>query len=298
MESTGPTVNIQTTEPECTTAETKAAEGESDYVNVLEEDPSGDSSGDPTDACVIESVECASVDQLLATDTGSDHDGKVSEKTEEVEESEGREDADLEEVVKSEDSESSFRFIVAPAVISEREETQPPEEEQREGEAAESCSEEVGFENHTEQSEVDGKRVQFSEEVQYFQGQDIPSELEETIEEAEEDRDEGGQKVTSEPLPFEKERYHHPMTDSSEDEAEGAKEEQHVDEETEEFVKVEDVNEEPKAEEEVEKSRPQEETEAPTSACDDLEPSPVSKLEVTPRQLQWPPPQSCNFTCS
>lgn len=85
-------------------------------------------------------------------------------------------------------------------------------------------------------AEVDGKKVQFSAEVQYFKEEEFPTELEHTIEEEEEERS-GNLQCSEEedkkegfpdtskglPLPYEKERYHYAQ-ESSDDELERTEE--------------------------------------------------------------------------
>lgn len=287
-ESTGPTVNIQTTEaakaePVRTTAElivetvsAEPAEGELDYVVVLQVDISGKSLGDPPADSVSceksgvpgiappseELQQCASVEQVaekqaVATNLGLDESmcgssalpesavlsSAAENENEEAIDEEG-EDAGVEaEALMSKDESDGFRFTVAPAYIgdSDKEEKLPStEEEHSEGEAAESCLEALedelaGFKNIGERkhTEVDGKRVQFSNEVQYFEDQEFPTELEDGIEEVDEERDEcstaedeGRKTDILKPLPFEKEKYYYVQMDSSEDEMERTEEEE------------------------------------------------------------------------
>uniref|UniRef100_A0A8C9XB31 FERM domain-containing protein n=1 Tax=Sander lucioperca TaxID=283035 RepID=A0A8C9XB31_SANLU len=116
------------------------------------------------------------------------------------------------------------------------------EEEHDKGEAAESCLQALeedladcknaGERKHTE---VDGKRVQFSNEVQYFVEQEFPTELENGIEEVDEEIDEcshaegEGQKSFSDilkHLPSEKEKCYYAQMDSSNKEMERTEEEE------------------------------------------------------------------------
>ncbi|TNN88460.1 Band 4.1-like protein 3 [Liparis tanakae] len=139
----------------------------------------------------------------------------------------------------------SFRFTVAPAYIRycDKEEKLPltnkqPDEE----EVAQSCLEALEDEflhlkntGEGERTEVDGKRVQFANHVQYFEKQAFPSELEGGPEEVDRDAEKGsaagdesreGFPDVLKSLPFEKEKYHHAQSDSSEDEGEAAEDEE------------------------------------------------------------------------
>lgn len=293
-ESTGPTVNIQTTEaaqaePVSTTAElalktmsTEPAEGGLDYVVVLQEDINDSSLRDPpVDYVTCEKSGITSIapssDQLqqcapeelvaekqpVATHVGLDESlsGSIAppetevltlaaeKENEEVIDEEG-EDAGVEgQTLTSKDENDVFRFTVAPAYIRdcEKEEKLPStEDEHSEGEAVESALEALEEElaglkdaGEIEHTEVDGKRVQFSDKVQYFEEQEISTEkikkeLKDGIEEVDEERDEcspaedEGQKTFPDilkHLPFEKEKYHYAPIDSSEDEMERTEEE-------------------------------------------------------------------------
>uniref|UniRef100_A0A671VS50 Erythrocyte membrane protein band 4.1 like 3 n=1 Tax=Sparus aurata TaxID=8175 RepID=A0A671VS50_SPAAU len=249
--STGPTVNIQTTEaakaePVHTAAEltvktisAESAEGELDDV-VLQEDVIGSSSslgGTQSDAPSErleqdESVELVAEKELVSTNLGLDESMSacsalpesgvltlIAEKEiEEVIDEEG-EDAGVEgEAMASKD-----RFTVAPSYIRDykKDDKMPSAEEEKSGVEA------ADFENRGEGTctEVDGKRVQFSNEVQYFEEQEVPAELEDDIEEVDEEMDECSPakdeaQKTAKPLPFEKEKYHYAQMDSSEDETE------------------------------------------------------------------------------
>ncbi len=278
-ESTGPTVNIQTTEaaeaePVHATAEfavkTMPAEGALDYVVVLQEDISGGILGDPR----ADSVSCeksdvagialsseeleqrASVEQVAEEQAVATHLGLVeglcgssalpeaavlssaAEKENEEAIDEEGEDAGVERVaIMSKDESDCSRFTVARAYIGDSEKEEKllsTEEEHSEGEAAESCLEALAdFKNAGERKhiEVDGKRVQFSNEVQYFEEQEFPTESEDGIEEADEERDEcspaedEGRNILKR-LPFEKEKYYYVQMDSSEDEIERTEEEE------------------------------------------------------------------------
>ncbi|XP_074508058.1 band 4.1-like protein 3b isoform X12 [Sebastes fasciatus] len=271
VESTGPTVNIQTTaaakavlvhmtaELTVRAMSAEPAEGEIDYVVVLHKDISGDSLGDsPSKSGIPGTVlssqqlrQCASVElvaEIQSTDLGLDESMSGSSTSpesaaltlaaekgnEEVIDEEG-EDAGVEgEVFMSKDENDGFRFTVAPVYIRDWEkEEKPPStgEEHDEGEAAESCSETLEEELvDLGNTGVDGKRVQFSTEVQYFEEQ---AEFENGIEEVDEERDECShaederqKSFSDKPLPFEKEKYYHARMDSSEDEMERTEEEE------------------------------------------------------------------------
>lgn len=350
--STGPTVNIQTTEaakaePVHTAAEltvktisAESAEGELDDV-VLQEDVIGSSSslgGTQSDAPSErleqdESVELVAEKELVSTNLGLDESMSacsalpesgvltlIAEKEiEEVIDEEG-EDAGVEgEAMASKD-----RFTVAPSYIRDykKDDKMPSAEEEKSGVEA------ADFENRGEGTctEVDGKRVQFSNEVQYFEEQEVPAELEDDIEEVDEEMDECSPakdeaQKTAKPLPFEKEKYHYAQMDSSEDEteeeeADGKREEleEEYDEEelklaedgvdekasaarevgmasTEEMVQTEEL------EEEVDEQDKMFSPHEVTSGTSLTHPPPaVSQSEVTMRQLQWPPPWHCNPT--
>ncbi|TKS79536.1 Band 4.1-like protein 3 4.1B [Collichthys lucidus] len=272
-ESTGPMVNIQTTEaaeaePVHVTVELTAraepADGQLDHAVVLQEDSGGNSLGDPpADSDVVKnlqpqqsaSVELVAEKQPVATnlglgerlsDSGDLPESAVLTLAAENEEviDEDREDAGAEgQELASKDENDAFRFTIASAYIRDykKRETQPPaEEEDSEGEAAECCLEDLeeelaGFENTGENTEVDGKRVQFSDEVKYFEEQENPTELKDDTEEVDEDRDEcspaGDEEQKSfpdimKPLPFKKEKYYYVQMDSSEDEMERTEEEE------------------------------------------------------------------------
>lgn len=343
--STGPTVNIQTTEAakaesvhtaaELTvkTISAEPAEGELDDV-VLQEDGIGSSSslgGTQSDAPSErleqdESVELVAEKELVSTNLGLDESMSAcsallesgvltliaEREIEEVIDEEG-EDAGVEgEAMASKD-----RFTVAPAYIRDykKDEKMPSAEAEKSGVEA------ADFENIGEGTctEVDGKRVQFSYEVQYFEEREVPAELEDDIEEVDEEMNEYSQK-TAKALPFEKEKYHYTQTDSSEDEteeeeADGKREEleEEYDEEmklaendvdekasaarevgmasTEEIVQNEELEEE--VDEQDKKLSPHE----VTSGTSLSHPPPdVSQSEVTMRQIQWPPPRHCNPT--
>uniref|UniRef100_A0A8C9X7V4 FERM domain-containing protein n=1 Tax=Sander lucioperca TaxID=283035 RepID=A0A8C9X7V4_SANLU len=277
VESTGPTVNIQTTEaaktePVHTTAELTVGTMSADYVVVLQEDISGNTlgnppatSGIPGNAPSLEQLQpCASVElvaekQPVATHSGSDESLSGSSTSlgssvltlaaekgnEEVIDDKG-EDAGVKGVaLMSQHENDGFRLTVAPAYIRDckKEDKLPSmEEEHDKGEAAESCLQALeedladcknaGERKHTE---VDGKRVQFSNEVQYFVEQEFPTELENGIEEVDEEIDEcshaegEGQKSFSDilkHLPSEKEKCYYAQMDSSNKEMERTEEEE------------------------------------------------------------------------
>lgn len=365
-ESTGPTVNIQTTEAAkaepvhrtaALTVKAMCAGGEIDHVVTLQEGIGGDSLVDATENSSEQLQQCASV-QLVAekqpaeTQLGLDESMSggfpesaaltfaAEKEYEEVIDEEGDGAGVEQEVSKGEHG--GFRFTVAPAYIRdcEREEKQPStEEEHSQGEAAESCLEAsdeelAGFKNAGERkhTEVHGKRVQFSNEVQYFKEQEFLTELEDFIEEVDEEIDEcspaedGGEKTFADvlkPLPFEKEKYYYAQTDSSEDEMERTEEEDGKKEELEEEYGEEELklaedsvdkkreddtaSEEVKEEEivqtevlEVEEIEEQDQKSSPhrvtqTEPLNLTHPPPaVSQSEVTLHQLQWPLP--CNLT--
>lgn len=349
--STGPTVNIQTTEaakaePVHTAAEltvktisAKLAEGELDDV-VLQEDVIGSNSsvGDTQSDAPSEkleqdeSVELVAEKELVSTHLGLDESMSacsalpesavltlIAEKEiEEVIAEEG-EDAGVEgEAMASKD-----RFTVAPAYIRDykKDDKMPSTEEENGGVEA------ADFENTGEGTctEVDGKRVQFSNKVQYFEEQEVPAESEDDIEEVDEEMDECSpgkdeiQKATK-PLPFEKEKYHYAQTDSSEDEteeeeADGKREE--LEEEYDEELKlaedgvdekasaaredgmaaIEEIVQTEELEEEVDEQDKKFSPHEATSGASLTRPPPdVSQSEVTMQQLQWPPPRHCNPT--
>uniref|UniRef100_A0A4W6FPI4 Erythrocyte membrane protein band 4.1 like 3 n=1 Tax=Lates calcarifer TaxID=8187 RepID=A0A4W6FPI4_LATCA len=384
-ESTGPTVNIQTTEaakaePVLTTVElavktvsAEPAEREPGGVVMLHRDISDNSPGDPLADSVnceksvisgtapsLEQVqECASVKaemQPVATSLGSDEslsDSRVvpepavlslaaEKENKEAIDKEG-EDAGVEwEELMSKNENYGFSFTVTPAYIrdceEEEENSSSAEEEHKKEEAAESCVEALEDElrdlkhaRERQQTEVDGKRVQFSNEVQYFEEEEFPTELEDGFEEVDE-----GHKIfpgISKPLPFEKEKYYHVQTDSSEDEMEKMEEEEmnakgeeepkkYDEEELDSKPKEGCVDEKASEERDVmvseevklvqaevlKKEEMQEQDwkssshelpliEPPTSdTALTHSPPAMSQLEVTLHQLQWPKPRPCNFT--
>lgn len=385
-ESTGPTVNIQTTEaakaePASTTAElavktmsAEPAEGELDYVVVLQKDISGSSLGDPPAdpvGCKNDgipgtvpsseqlqqrvSVDLVTEKQPVAAHVGLDESLSGSsaqpesagltlaaeKENEEVIDEQG-EDAGVDgEALTSKDENDGFRFTVAPAYIGERDEEEKPpsaEEERDKGEAVASALEaleeelagfkEAGERKHTE---VDGKRVQFSDKVQYFVEQELPAELEDGIEDVDEERDEyspAGQKTFPDilkPLPSEKEKYYYVQMDSSEDEMERTEEEEadgkkeeledECDEEEPKLKMAEDCVDEKASEvredvevfEEVLEKGEIEEQDQQSSEVTLTGPltsdaplthplPPGSQSEVTLHQLQWLQPGPCNLT--
>lgn len=272
--STGPTVNIQTAEaaqaePVHTTAEltmsAESAEGELDYA---QEDVSGISSpaqsGFPCTAPPSEQLQqCASVEQVaekqpVATNLGLNESLSGSSASlesavtlaaergnEEVIDEEGEDTGVEGETSMSKHRNDGFRFTVAPAYIrdSEKEEKlTSAEDEHNEEQAVERClkalEEELADCKDTEErthTEVDGKRVQFSNKVQYFEEQEFPTEFENGVEEVDEDtggclpaEDERPKSFPDilKPLPSEKEKYYCAQMDGSEDETERAEEEE------------------------------------------------------------------------
>ncbi|XP_067462507.1 band 4.1-like protein 3 isoform X5 [Thunnus thynnus] len=243
-ESTGPTVNIQTTEaakaePVHTTAaeleltvktiSAEAAEGKLDWAVVSQEDRNSNNLGDQSVSCeksgIPDSAPSVSDSSYLPESAALAAAGKEFVEVTDVEGEDTlmtEEDAPM-----SKDKNYDFRFTVAPAYIRDGEKEKHSEEEL----AAE--AELAGERKHTE---VDGKRVQFSSEVQYFEGDEFPTELEDGIEEVDEEEDECSPACNSpnipKYLPFEKEKYHHVQTDSSEDEVERIEKEEETKEGT------------------------------------------------------------------
>lgn len=265
--------------------------------------------------------QCTSVEVMAATNLGLDEslsgsgallESAVLTCASEKKDEEG-EDAGIEGVVlMSKNEKDSFRFTVDPAYIKDcgKEEKLVSTEEEH---AAERMH-----------AEVNGKRVQFSNEVQYFE-EEIPTELEDCIEEEDEEMDEysppEGLKTISDSLKlllFEKEKCYYVQTDSSEDELQrteedemNGKKEELKDEYDVELEVVEDgvdgkasaeredcVPSEEVREGEVESS-PHEVTQTEPLASDVSLPRPPSAVmqpEVTLHQLQWPQPRPCNLT--
>ncbi|XP_069366809.1 band 4.1-like protein 3 isoform X16 [Paralichthys olivaceus] len=273
-ESTGPTVNIQTTEvAEAESAHTAAelavtmsaepGEGELGCIIMLHRDSSDSSSADPTadsvncEKCVIpgsapssEQVQqCASVKaemQPVATAPGFDESLSDSSALPEPAEMENKEAIDEEgenagvdrESLVSENENVCINFTVTPAYIGgcEKEEKFSSTEV-----AVESCLEyeltDLKHAKERNQTEVDiGKRVQFSHEVQYFEEEEVPTELKNCIEEVDEcspaeDEEQKTSADIQKSLSFEKEKYHYPQTDSSDDEVERMEGEEEEEEE-------------------------------------------------------------------
>lgn len=170
------------------------------------------------------------------------------------------------------------------------------------------------------QTEVNGKRVHFSNEVQYFEEEEFSTELEDCIEEVDEEIDECSplqeQKTfldSLKPLPFKKEKYYYVQMDSSEDEIkiteedemDGRKEELTDEYDEEQELAEDDVDEREdgvpseKVREGEMESIPHELTQTEPLASDaslTRPPPAVSQSEVTLHQLQWPQPQPCNLT--
>ncbi|XP_044223001.1 band 4.1-like protein 3 isoform X7 [Thunnus albacares] len=243
-ESTGPTVNIQTTEaakaePVHTTAaeleltvktiSAEPAEGKLDWAVVSQEDRNSNNLGDQSVSCeksgIPDSAPSVSDSSYLPESAALAAAGKEFAEVTDVE----REDTLMteEDALMSKDKNYDFRFTVAPAYIRDGEKEKHSEEEHA------SEAELAGERKHTE---VDGKRVQFSSEVQYFEGDEFPTELEDGIEEVDEEEDECSPACNSpnvpKYLPFEKEKYHHVQTDSSEDEVERIEKEEETKEGT------------------------------------------------------------------
>lgn len=224
--STGPTVNIQNTQAakaeQVHTAvklavKTMSAEGQRDNAVALQDDNWGKTSGDPPERFGVlvivfsakQPQQCTSLKMVMAdqhpvaTDVGLDErlsgssalweSAALSSVTEKEDEEGG--DANTEGgVLKSENEEDGFRFTVDPSSIKEKkEEKLLSSEEDHGGEAAESWVKalEQQLAGEREQMEENGRRVHFSHEVQYFEDEGFPAELEECVEEMDEELDEG-----------------------------------------------------------------------------------------------------------
>ncbi|XP_071346481.1 band 4.1-like protein 3 isoform X2 [Trachinotus anak] len=241
------------------TMSAEPAGGELDCAVMLHRDISDNSSGDPpadsdngeksvipgSEPSLEQVQQCASVKaemQPAAATSGfdeslSDHSAlpkfavlnlAAEKENKEVIDELGEEAGVEGETLMLKSEKKSLIFTVNPAYTRgcEKEEKQ---EHNTEG-AAERCLEasedELTGLNRTregEQTEVDGKRVQFSDEVQYFEEEESPRELEGSIEEVDEcSPTEDGHSFPAvlKPLPFEKEKYYHVQVDSSEDEME------------------------------------------------------------------------------
>lgn len=232
--STGPTVNIQNTQaPKAEqvhtavklTVKTMSAEGQLDNAVALQEDNWGKTSGDPPERFGVlvtvfsakQPQQCTSLKMEMAeqhpvaTDVGLDErlsgssalweSAALTSVTEKEDEEGG--DANTEgRVLKSENEEDGFRSTADPSSIKEKKEGKlPSSEEDHGGEAAESWVKalEQQLAGEREQMEENGRRVHFSNEVQYFEDEEFPTELEDCIEEMDEELDEGsppeGQKI-------------------------------------------------------------------------------------------------------
>lgn len=227
--STGPTVNIQNTQ--ATKAEqvhtavklavkTMSAQGQLDNAVELQEDNWGKTSGYPPERFGVlvtafsskQPQQCTSLKMLMAEKQPVATDGELDERlsgnsalwesaaltsvTEKKDEEGG--DANTEgRVLKSENEEGGFRFTVDPASVKEKKEgKQPSSEEDHGGEAAESWVKALEqLAGESEQMEENGRRVHFSNEVQYFEDQEFPTELEDGIEEMAEGSPPEGHKI-------------------------------------------------------------------------------------------------------
>lgn len=369
-ESTGPTVNIQTTEaamaePVHTTAAeleltvktmtAGPAEGGLNCGVVSQADRSSNNlgvscekSGISDSAPSIEQVQkqCASVElvveiQPVATMSGLDKsladsshvpEAAAEKRFVEVINVEGEEDAPMmeEKPLMSKGGNYDFRFTVAPAYIRDCEEEERGEEETKEITLEEEVAD-VKNARERKLSEGEGKRVQFSSEVQYFEGDKFSTELEDSIEEVDEEEDHCALACNSKCSPFEKEKYHYVQADSSEDETERIQTEGKKEGPEEEFdeeeinvklgegcveEKVSEVREDGKKSEEEEKGQSEvlkkEETEEPDQKSSPhhvtltepltpdapltYSPPAVSQSEVTLHQLRWAQPGPCNLT--
>ncbi|KAK5919854.1 hypothetical protein CgunFtcFv8_023717 [Champsocephalus gunnari] len=262
-ESTGPTVNIQTSEAEQTTAE-----GGGDYVVVLHEDISDYSLEDAPGENDISSTEqlqkCASVELVAGHQTEAAHVGldesvcgsraltespeptSAAEKgNEEVLEEEGEHAGVEEEASMSNQENDRFRFVVAPVYVRDCEKEENltlKEDEPGEAESSlEALEEELESKNEREgkHTEVDGKRVKFSNEVQYFEEDKLPTDVDNGVEEVDEEKDECPHAQEEEremfrdivkTLSFDKEKFHYAQADSSEEEEMDEEKEEHEEE--------------------------------------------------------------------
>lgn len=288
-ESTGPTVNIHTTEaakpkPVHTSAEltvntasTEPAEEELECVVMLHRRVSDNSSAVlPADSVnneksvllgstssLVPVQQWASVPlktEILPVPTVLGLDEKGSDSSSLLEsavlnlaaekankkglDAEGGDAGVVGEVLMSEDENYDFKSAVAPAYVREREKEKKmssiEKEEHNKEESAEGCLdvlelELAGLKHERRQTEVNGKRVQFSNEVQYFKEEQFPTELEDGIEEVDEEVDhcspaenegKGNFPDIFKLFFFEKEKYYHLHMDSSEDEMERLEEEE------------------------------------------------------------------------
>ncbi|KAM7400245.1 hypothetical protein PAMA_004783 [Pampus argenteus] len=341
-ESTGPTVNIQTTEAAmaeavCTTAaeleltvktmSAEPAEGKLDGAVVSQEDRDGTNLRDQPVSCeksgIPDSVELVAEMQPVATSLWLDESLSDSGHLPESEvlnlaaekgfiegiDVEGEDSGMEQEALMSKDKNDGFRFTVAAAYIRDHEQEEDlasPKEAHREEEAVELGLEEeladVG--KHTE---VDGKKVQFSSEVQYFEGDDFPTKLEDDgIEEVDEEEVESSpahvSPDTCKYLPFEKEKYYYVQADSSEDETErvekeetGGKKEKCDEEEI-----GEKLTEDEKASDVREDVRESEEEEEEEGQTDVLKKEKTEEPEQNPNQVTRPEALTADapLTCS
>lgn len=340
--STGPTVNIQNTqaaeaEQVHTTAKltvkTMSAGGQLDNAVALQEDTWGKTLGDPPERLDVlvtvfsskQPQQCTSLKMLtaekqaVAADVGLDEtlsgssawweSAALTSVTDKKHEEGG--DANTEgRVLKSKNEKDGFRFTVGPASIKDKKEEKLPSSG---GEAAESrrvkaLERQMGGERR--QTEENGKRVHFSNEVQYYEDEEFPAELEDCIEEMDEELDEGSpperQKILLDRLnrlPFRKEKLYYVQMDHSEDETKRTEESQ-MDEKVEELNRDGDEEQDLADKEQASAEREdgvapaelwEEETDTGSNGLTPTEPltsdsSLASPSEVTLHQLQWPPP--------
>lgn len=359
-ESTGPTVNIPSTEavkaepphPTVTFMSAEPAEGEPDDVHVSREDIPGISSGDAPArpglagaAPLSEPLrQCASVELAAEIQPPATHLELDESLSAVLTSAEDKIDEEGEAFMEKHGNYScGFTVAAAPVGCGENEEKLllTNGEHNEEEEAAESCLEaleeellglnDTGERKHTE---VDGRRVQFSNQVQYFEEHVFPPGMENGFEEANKERDkcsraeDESQKSSPDNLkrlPFEKEKYYRAQMDRSEDGVETtdgeeeAPEEEHGEQELNlklaQYCLAEKVPEDLVSEEEIvhaeEKGEKEDEepkaishkvtlTE-PFASEGRLSPPPpaVTRSEVTRHQLEGvgaPQPRPCNLT--
>lgn len=342
---TEPTVNIQIIEAAKAKSvhtmnklavDTTSVEEQLDYQVALKEDICSSHLGQaPEQLGVLGSVssseqlqlqQCTSVEVMAAKNLGVDGSlSRIGASPESAmltcaseKKDEAGEDAGIEGVVLK-NKKDGFRFTVDPTYNKncENEEKLVSTEEEH---AAESCVEALEEELPGERmhTEVNGKRVQFSNQVQYFEeDEEFPTGLEDCIEEEDEELDEylpsEGLKTISDSLKrllFEKEKCYYVQMDSSEDEMQedemSGKKEELADEYVVELGVVEDgVDKKASVErddcvpsEGEMESGPHEGTQTEPSASDvsiSRRP-PAVRPEVTLHQLQWPQHRPCNLT--
>lgn len=271
-ESTGPTVNIHTTEAaKLKSVYTEPAEGELDCVVMLHRSVSDNSSAVlPTDpvnseksvilgstsslepvqhcASVASEAEMPPVATVLGLDESLYECSSLLESAVLTLAAENRNEKVIHEegegAVVLEDENYDFRYSLAAAYVRdcEKEENlsllekeEHNKEELEEGFLEVLDVELAGLKHDRRQTEVDGRRVQFSNEVQYFKDEQFPTELEDGIEELDEEvdqcspaEDKGKGNFTDifKPLAFEKEKYYHAQLDSCEDQGDRSEEEE------------------------------------------------------------------------